>query len=109
MEGFGRLDEGVRLPDGSGYLGTLNVYHELHCVVNYLFLTLQTLNMLILKQEQMYHWLYKETYLPNMTPGEYRDQVGHLEHCLEALREGVMCNADVSIILLVPILNRNIG
>lgn len=34
MADLGRLDEGVRLPDGTGYLGTLNVYHELHCIVS---------------------------------------------------------------------------
>jgi hypothetical protein len=30
---FNRQDEAVELTDGSGYAGTLNVYHELHCVV----------------------------------------------------------------------------
>jgi len=80
MKDLGRLDEGIRLPDGSGYLGTLNVFHELHCV------------------EQMYEWLYRDIYLPDITPMEYKDQVGHLEHCLEALRESVMCHSDLSIV-----------
>lgn len=30
---WGRDVDAVALPDGSGYLGTLNVYHEIHCVV----------------------------------------------------------------------------
>jgi hypothetical protein len=29
-----RLTGAVTLPDGSGYLGTLNVFHELHCIVS---------------------------------------------------------------------------
>ena len=33
MTRWGRIDEGVRLSDGSGYLGTLNVFHEMHCLV----------------------------------------------------------------------------
>ncbi len=31
---FNRDEDGVELPDGSGYVGTLNVYHEIHCVVS---------------------------------------------------------------------------
>ena len=34
MEHYGREDIGVAIPDGSGYVGTLNVYHELHCIVS---------------------------------------------------------------------------
>jgi hypothetical protein len=30
---FNRQDVAVELSDGTGYAGTLNVYHELHCVV----------------------------------------------------------------------------
>jgi len=30
---FDREENGVQLPDGSGYIGTLNVYHEIHCIV----------------------------------------------------------------------------
>lgn len=38
MERWGRLGEGVLLADGSGYMGTLNVFHELHCIVSRLSL-----------------------------------------------------------------------
>lgn len=44
----------------------------------------------------MYRWLYKDIYLPGLTPEEESDQVGHLEHCLEGLREGAKCNAGES-------------
>lgn len=33
MRELGREAEGVRLADGSGYLGQLTVTHNLHCVV----------------------------------------------------------------------------
>lgn len=33
VQAFNREATAVGLSDGSGYVGTLNVYHELHCVV----------------------------------------------------------------------------
>ena len=33
VQHFGREENAVALPDGSGYVGTLNVYHEIHCIV----------------------------------------------------------------------------
>lgn len=34
VRAFGREATAVGMSDGGGYLGTLNVYHELHCVVS---------------------------------------------------------------------------
>ena len=36
MKRLGREDIGVRIPGGDGYIGTINVYHELHCLVGIL-------------------------------------------------------------------------
>lgn len=36
LKAFNRTEDAVQLPDGSGYAGTLNVYHEIHCVVSFL-------------------------------------------------------------------------
>ena len=36
MTRWGRIDEGVHLSDDSGYLGTLMVFHELHCLVRFI-------------------------------------------------------------------------
>jgi hypothetical protein len=36
MHALGREAEGVRFGDGSGYLGQLTVFHNLHCVVSFL-------------------------------------------------------------------------
>ena len=33
MKRLGREDSGVRVPGGDDYIGTINVYHELHCLV----------------------------------------------------------------------------
>lgn len=33
VEAFGREKEAIAMSDGTGYVGTLNVFHELHCVV----------------------------------------------------------------------------
>jgi hypothetical protein len=37
LKAFNRDEDAVELPDGSGYAGTLNVYHEIHCVVRCFF------------------------------------------------------------------------
>lgn len=37
----------------------------------------------------MYRWIHRDKYIPNITPLEIEDQIFHLEHCLEALRESV--------------------
>ena len=34
MDHYGRKDIGVAIPDGSGYVGTLNMWHEVHCIVS---------------------------------------------------------------------------
>ena len=34
VKAFNIEEDAVRLPDGSGFIGTLNVYHEIHCVVS---------------------------------------------------------------------------
>lgn len=38
MRHYGREDLGVALPEGGGYIGTLIVYHELHCIVRMLWI-----------------------------------------------------------------------
>lgn len=48
----------------------------------------------------MYRWIHKDKYIPNITEAETIDELGHLEHCLEALRESVMCHADLSIVTM---------
>ncbi|KAG5912571.1 hypothetical protein E4U53_005272, partial [Claviceps sorghi] len=49
MEHYGRRDIGVAVPEGGGYLGTLNVYHELHCL------------------KRLHQYMYPEYYFGNLT------------------------------------------
>ncbi|KAH8591508.1 hypothetical protein B0O99DRAFT_550499 [Bisporella sp. PMI_857] len=74
-----RENEAVKLPDG-GYLGMLSVMHELHCI------------------KRIYQTLNPEYYFPNATEEEISVNREHNKHCLEVLRMGATCRADVSII-----------
>ena len=65
----------VQLSDGSGeYMAELNVYHQLHC-----------LKVLRQALDPEYYDL----------PPQHKSE--HLDHCLDNLRQLVMCKADVSL------------
>ncbi|PMD17890.1 hypothetical protein NA56DRAFT_577983, partial [Hyaloscypha hepaticicola] len=68
----------VALLDGSGYFGTLDVHHQLHCL------------------RWVRQSLHPDYYGELNTKEQNRGQ--HLDHCLDALRQFVMCKADVSIL-----------
>lgn len=53
MAHYGRLDSGVPDPDGRGYLGTLNVYHELHCL------------------KRLHQYMYPDYYFGDLTPEQH--------------------------------------
>ncbi|KAK5989231.1 Transacylase cctO-like protein [Cladobotryum mycophilum] len=73
---LGRINRtSVSLADGSGYLATMEVYHQLHCL------------------KYVRRSLHREHY--NMT-GSIVDE--HVDHCLDSLRQYVMCNADVALV-----------
>lgn len=65
----------VSLPDG-GYLAWLGVYHNLHCVK-------------VLRQVN-----YREYYHPNLTKQGVRDLQIHADHCIDQLRNALMCHGD---------------
>ncbi|KAI0381265.1 hypothetical protein F5Y04DRAFT_288908 [Hypomontagnella monticulosa] len=65
---------------GGGYLASIGVYHELHCV------------------RQLRFYLYKDRYYPNLTETDNKYLQIHLDHCIEALRETVMCNGNTAVI-----------
>ncbi|KAH7075836.1 hypothetical protein BKA63DRAFT_565888 [Paraphoma chrysanthemicola] len=79
---FDRLDrKGIPLPDG-GYLGALNVYHELHCV------------------KRLHQYMYPDYYFPNLSKHERRLNFLHSQHCLDIIRQSIMCHADTSLITM---------
>ncbi|KAK4169818.1 hypothetical protein QBC43DRAFT_351996 [Cladorrhinum sp. PSN259] len=68
-------EDAVELNDG-GYLATIGVYHELHCL------------------RRLRWFLYKDQYYPNITTPQEEYLRGHLDHCLESLRLTVMCHGN---------------
>ncbi|KAI1746490.1 hypothetical protein F4782DRAFT_524344 [Xylaria castorea] len=72
------FDNIAELTDG-GYVATLGVYHELHCV------------------RQLRFYLSKEKYYPNLTQVQADYLQHHLDHCLEALRHVVMCHGNTAL------------
>ncbi|OSX59827.1 hypothetical protein POSPLADRAFT_1149671 [Postia placenta MAD-698-R-SB12] len=68
--------------DGGGYLATLEVTHQLHC-----------LNMLR-KRTYFEHYAADDVSIL-AGPEAYRT---HLDHCIEMLRQVVLCTADVGLV-----------
>ncbi|KAI1775460.1 hypothetical protein F4818DRAFT_441556 [Hypoxylon cercidicola] len=68
----------AELTDG-GYLASIGVYHELHC----------------LRQIRLY--VYKDIYYPHMTHKEGIFLEDHMDHCLEALRRTIMCYGNTAL------------
>jgi len=98
----------VKHKDG-GYLGGLGVSHSLHCLVRH------TLAPLPLFRQTHYHnisthksfvqkrikqYLYKDYYFPDHDKVDWAEIWMHVDHCLESLRQEVLCNADTSVYAL---------
>ncbi|KAJ8130706.1 hypothetical protein O1611_g2928 [Lasiodiplodia mahajangana] len=69
----------LALRDGSGYVGSLAVYHELHCI------------------KRIRQWFYYNYYYFNQTKAEEDEAFAHIEHCLETLRQSAMCHGDIAV------------
>ncbi|KAF8813235.1 hypothetical protein BYT27DRAFT_7335163 [Phlegmacium glaucopus] len=72
-----------REEDGGGYMASLEVTHQLHC-----------LNML---RKYTYHEYY-EKFDPSFTDAKPEVFRMHLDHCVEIIRQNLMCSADVGMI-----------
>ncbi|QSZ30679.1 hypothetical protein DSL72_000237 [Monilinia vaccinii-corymbosi] len=66
------------LKDGSGYVGEMAVYHELHCI------------------KRIRRHLNLNHYYPGLTGKELERENAHADHCLEYWREAAMCRADAT-------------
>ncbi|KAG8408219.1 hypothetical protein J3459_018083 [Metarhizium acridum] len=71
--------------DDGYYIAELAVFHQLHCV-----------NVIRIA-------LFKDYYQTVLSPEEFDDVQGsygrdHISHCLDAVREAIMCASDVSVI-----------
>ncbi|KAI0893054.1 hypothetical protein F4806DRAFT_220695 [Annulohypoxylon nitens] len=64
------------------YWVELSVVHELHCI------------------KRLRQYWFSDYYFPNITEEDRRLNWLHNDHCLEILRQSVMCHADVSMITM---------
>lgn len=71
-------EDSVKVADG-GYLASLHVYHDVHCL------------------RRLRLWLYRDIYYPHIDPARVVDMQTHLDHCIETLRRNTMCRADTSV------------
>ncbi|KAI0521646.1 hypothetical protein F5B22DRAFT_643821 [Xylaria bambusicola] len=79
LERLGRPKEkGIQLPDGD-YIGTLNVFHDLHCL------------------RRVTRLLYPEHYFPNITNEDKHMNLLHAQHCMDRLRQSIQCRGDISV------------
>ncbi|KAE8404364.1 hypothetical protein BDV37DRAFT_282913 [Aspergillus pseudonomiae] len=82
----------LRTPEdkGDGYVGYLEVFHQLHC-----------LHMVRLK---IYQKEYEEEFgypAAQFEPEHANITATHIDHCLETLRLNMMCTADVTPVMIV--------
>lgn len=117
MEDLGRLDDGIRFPDGS-YFSSLMVYHQLHCIVSHpqhhrgqrtiidhgpeTALQTHVPGILLPKpysrrakheppsQQYVFPWSHV------LLQANLHDSV----HCLDSLRQGIMCQGDTSLLTM---------
>ncbi|KAK1574211.1 uncharacterized protein LY79DRAFT_524431 [Colletotrichum navitas] len=80
IQHYGRQDTAVEVPEGGRYIGTLNVYHELHCL------------------KRIHHFMYSDHYFPGLSKHQMELNRLHNEHCIDFLRQSAMCHADIGLI-----------
>ncbi|KAI1307732.1 hypothetical protein F5Y03DRAFT_405382 [Xylaria venustula] len=68
----------IELTEG-GYIASVGVYHELHCLRN------------------LRLFVFQDRYYPNLTEAQHHFLQGHLDHCLEVLRISTMCHGTTTI------------
>ncbi|MCJ1420489.1 hypothetical protein MMC32_006846 [Xylographa parallela] len=66
----------IELADGSGYLGTLSVFHQIHCL------------------DYIRKYIFREDY-PSLEAPERRWQ--HVDHCFDEIRLSLMCHGDIAL------------
>ncbi|KAI0162275.1 hypothetical protein GGR57DRAFT_498616 [Xylariaceae sp. FL1272] len=61
-----------------GYMASLDVFHQLHCL------------------DRIRKYVRSDQYTDNANPGDF--QLTHIDHCIDTIREMLMCKADVSVV-----------
>lgn len=62
-----------------GYLASLGVFHELHCL------------------RRLYWHMHEVIYFTNLTETEREYERGHARHCIETIRMSLMCQANTAL------------
>lgn len=75
-------ESSIPLADGSGYVASLGVYHELHCI------------------KLLKHWIHKDYYLAGWDEDRVEQYWKHLNHCLDWLKTAALCRSDTTITTL---------
>ncbi|XXH01579.1 hypothetical protein Hte_007939 [Hypoxylon texense] len=69
----------VPLPGREGSLVWMDVSHQLHCV------------------KYLRQWVYRDHYHPEVGSEEMPHLLLHIDHCLDLIRQALMCRADTSL------------
>ncbi|KAI3324407.1 hypothetical protein HD806DRAFT_67567 [Xylariaceae sp. AK1471] len=76
---LGRDNEpNVELPDG-GHAGLLYVFHDLHCL------------------KRLHQYMFQDYYFPDLDEEQRALNMQHNMHCINQLRQSIMCHADTSV------------
>ncbi|KAJ6036381.1 hypothetical protein N7540_000660 [Penicillium herquei] len=58
------------------YVGQMGLFHELHCL------------------KRIRHYIYRSHYLTNYTDDQLIEEEAHIDHCVELMRETILCRGD---------------
>ena len=75
-------ESSIQLADGTGYVASLGVYHELHCI------------------KLLKHWLHRDHYLADWDDARVDQYWKHLNHCLDWLKNAALCRSDTTLTTL---------
>ena len=88
------VNKTVPIPGEEGqYVVQLNVFHQLHCLVRLMWCTWRPQALTISWQNMLRKRLYSKVEYP---PDHELMGIEHLEHCYDALRQSLMCAADIT-------------
>ncbi|KAH7325712.1 hypothetical protein B0I35DRAFT_508060 [Stachybotrys elegans] len=72
----------ARHVDGTGYIGGLGISHNLHCL------------------KRIRQWMYPDYYYGSEEQ-DWDELAAHVDHCLETIRQALLCSADVNVFTLI--------
>lgn len=76
IDHYGRLDTTVEVPEGGRYIGTLNVFHELHCL------------------KRIHQFMYSDYYFPDIS--EHQKEVNRLHNGMSQYSRAAKSESPIS-------------